>query len=521
MHAFSPSMTPPPNAVEMRGIVKRFPGTLANDHVDFELRAGEIHALLGENGAGKSTLMSILSGLYKPDSGSISVNGKLVALNSPRDAISCGLGMIHQHFTLIPSQTVTENILLGLDEPRFLMRLSQYDKKVEELGERFGLRVSPKAKVWQLTVGEQQRVEILKMLYRGVDVLIMDEPTAVLAPNEIEGLIKTLRSMAAGGKSIVFISHKLNEVMSVADRVTVLRQGKVTAAGLPTAETDKAELAKLMVGRPVMFSVDKKDQPPGETVLKLDNVTCENDKGLPALRNLSLEIHAGEIVGIAAIAGNGQSELAEVITGLRRCTSGHITVNGEDVTNRSARQSIQQGVSHVPEDRNHVGSAPNLSITDNVIMKSYRHTPLATGWTLNSLIARKKAETLKDEYSILAPSVDTSARLLSGGNLQRVILARELSAKPKLLVAMQPTRGLDVGAIEGVQKLLLAQREAGAAILLSSEELEEVFALSDRVVVMYEGEIVGEVSPDQRDPVTVGLMMTGGNRKTVEEKVEA
>jgi simple sugar transport system ATP-binding protein len=339
----------------------------------------------------------------------------------------------------------------------------------------------------------------------------MDEPTAVLAPHEIEGLIKTLRAMAAEGKSIVFISHKLNEVMSVADRITVLRQGRVTAPGLSAAGATKAELAQLMVGRSVLFHLERKPQAPGEVVLKLENVRCQNDKGLAALKGVSLEVRAGEIVGIAAIAGNGQSELAEAITGLRRCTAGRVSVGGEDVTNTPALRTIRRGVAHVPEDRTHVGSAPNLSITDNVIMKSYRRSPLARGWTLNNIAARRQAETLKDAYHILAPSVETSARLLSGGNLQRVILARELSASPRLLIAMQPTRGLDVGAIEGVQKLLLAQREAGAAILLSSEELEEIFALSDRVLVMYEGQIVGEVT--ERDPVTVGLMMTGGGRR--------
>jgi simple sugar transport system ATP-binding protein len=500
----------------MRGIVKRFPGVLANDHVDFDLRVGEIHALLGENGAGKSTLMSALAGLYKPEAGTITVFGKPASFNSPRDAIARGIGMIHQHFTLIPSQTVTENILLGLDEPRFFMRLPDYDKRMTELGERFGLRITPSVKVWQLSVGEQQRVEILKMLYRGVQVLIMDEPTAVLAPQEIEGLIKTLRSMAAEGKSIVFISHKLNEVMQVADRVTVLRQGKVTAAGLRTADTSIPELAKLMVGRSVIFSLDKKPQQPGEVVLELKDVCADNDKGLPALRNVSFTVRAGEVVGIAGVAGNGQRELAEVITGLRRCMSGQVLVNGENVANQSALAAIRKGVAHVPEDRTHVGSAPNLSITDNVIMKSYRHSPLASGWSLNYVAARKKAETLKEEYSILAPSVDTQARLLSGGNLQRAILARELSAKPRLLIAMQPTRGLDVGAIEGVQRLLLTQREAGAAILLSSEELEELFALSDRILVMYEGEIVGDLV--EHDLVQIGLMMTGGKKR--EERKE-
>ncbi len=509
-------MTADQNAVEMRGIVKRFPGVLANDHVDFDLRAGEIHALLGENGAGKSTLMSVLAGLYKPEAGTIFVQGRQVNFNSPRDAIARGLGMIHQHFTLVPSQTVTENILLGLDEPRFFMRLPEYDRRMAELSKRFGLAITPQVKVWQLTVGEQQRVEILKMLYRGVQVLIMDEPTAVLAPQEIDGLFKTLRSMVAEGKSIVFISHKLNEVMRVADRVTVLRHGKVTAAGLRPAETSIPELAKLMVGRTVLFNLDKKPQTPGEVVLKLEGVSAENDRGLPALRNVSLTVRAGEVVGVAGVAGNGQKELADVITGLRRCTAGRILVNGADVTNQPARLAIQKGVAHVPEDRTHVGSAPNLSITDNLIMKSYHHAPLARGWSLDDKAAKSKAETLKDEYTILAPSVETAVRLLSGGNLQRVILARELSAKPALLVAMQPTRGLDVGAIEGVQRLLLAQREAGAAILLSSEELEEIFALSDRIVVMYEGEIVGEVT--EHDPETIGLMMTGGKKQEKPEE---
>ncbi|MFN8486777.1 MAG: ABC transporter ATP-binding protein [Caldilineaceae bacterium] len=504
-------MTEAPNAVEMRGIVKRFPGVLANDQVDFDLRVGEVHALLGENGAGKSTLMSVLAGLYKPEAGIIRVRGGVVSFNSPRDAIANGIGMIHQHFTLIPSQTVTENILLGLNEPRFFLRLSDYDKRMAELGERFGLKITPQAKVWQLSVGEQQRVEILKMLYRGVQVLIMDEPTAVLAPQEIDGLIKTLRAMVAEGKSIVFISHKLNEVMHAADRVTVLRQGKVTAAGLRTVDTSIPELARLMVGRSVIFDLHKKAQTPGDVVLTLDRVCANNDKGLPALKNVSLTVRTGEILGVAGVAGNGQRELAEVITGLRPCTSGRILVNGEEVTNQSALAAIRKGVSHVPEDRTHVGSAPNLSITDNVIMKSYRQAPLAHGWSLNQAMARKTAQLLKEEYSILAPNVDTQVRLLSGGNLQRTILARELSAKPKLLIAMQPTRGLDVGAIEGVQRLLLVQREAGAAILLSSEELEELFALSDRIVVMYEGEIVGEVI--EHDTEKIGLMMTGGKKK--------
>jgi ABC-type uncharacterized transport system ATPase subunit len=497
----------PPNAVEMRGIVKRFPGVLANDHVDFDLRPGEVHALLGENGAGKSTLMSVLAGLYKPEAGTILVRGEPAAFNSPRDAISRGLGMIHQHFTLVPSLTVTENILLGLDEPRFFMRLADYDQRVAEMGQRFGLQVTPGAKVWQISVGEQQRVEILKMLYRGVQVLIMDEPTAVLAPTEVGELFKTLRAMAAEGKSIVFISHKLNEIVKIADRVTVLRKGRVTANGLPISSTNQAELAKLMVGREVLFHIEKKPQKPGQVVLELKNVNALNDKGLPALRDVSLTLRAGEILGVAAVAGNGQSELAEVITGLRPATSGEVLVDGTPILKLSARAAIGRGVAHIPEDRAHVGSAPNLSITDNVIMKSYRLAPLAHGWSLNSVAARTHAETLKQEYAILAPSVATQVRLLSGGNLQRVILARELSAKPQCLIAMQPTRGLDVGAIEGVLALLLAQREAGAAILLVSEELEEILALSDRVVVMYEGRIAGEVNDGNAD--LIGQLMTG------------
>ncbi len=496
------------NVVEMRGITKRFPGVVANQDVDFDLRHGEIHALLGENGAGKSTLMSVLAGLYKPEEGSIKVRGELVSLGSPRDAIALGIGMVHQHFTLIDSQTVTENILLGLDRPRYLMRLSHYNSQMAEIGKRFGLHVTPDAKIWQLTVGEQQRVEILKMLYRGVEVLIMDEPTSVLAPQEIDELFKTLHSMVDEGKSIVFISHKLHEVMRIADRITVLRQGRVTAAGIRPADTSRAELANLMVGRKVMFDLEKVSQEPGVVVLELTDVRADNDKRLPALRGVSLTVRSGEIVGIAGVAGNGQSELGEVITGLRPATGGQIYINGKEVTNRNPRVSIDLGVAHVPEDRLHVGTAPNLSITDNVIMKTYRKPPLARRTRLDREAARARAVRLKEQYTILAPSIDTPARMLSGGNLQRVILARELSDEPVLLIAMQPTRGLDVGAIEGVQRLLLEQRENGAAILLVSEELEEIFLLSDRILVIYEGEIVG--SGTEFEPSQIGLLMTGG-----------
>jgi len=506
--------TPSNLIVEMKGIVKRFPGVLANDHVDFELRAGEIHALLGENGAGKSTLMNVLAGLYKQDAGFIKIKSQTLEFSSPRDAINAGIGMVHQHFMLVPSQTVTENILLGLDDPSFLMRLNDYDKKIANLGDQYGLKVDPRAKIWQLSVGEQQRVELLKMLYRGADVLVMDEPTAVLAPTEIDGLFDTLSSMVAQGKSVIFISHKLQEVTAIADRVSVLRRGKVTASGVPAKGVTRQELASMMVGREVVLFVNKKPKKPGEVILNVKDVHAENDKGLPSLRGLSLNVRAGEIVGIAGVAGNGQIELSQVIAGLRKCSQGEVTLNGEKVSNRDTLYGIERGMSYVPEDRTHVGSSPNLSVTDNVIMKNYRKPPISKGSMLDMLAATKFAKELKEAYDIIVPTVNTPVRLLSGGNLQRVILAREISGQPNFMVAVQPTRGLDVGAIEGVQRLLLTQREAGAAVLLISEELEELLALSDRVYVIYEGRIMGEVKvggdePDESLIETIGLMMTG------------
>ncbi len=508
------STNPAPLIVEMCSIVKRFPGVLANDHVDFELRAGEIHALLGENGAGKSTLMNVLAGLYRQDTGIIKVKGNSIIFSSPRDAIKAGIGMVHQHFMLVPSQTVTENVLLGLDEPRFLLHLSDYDAKVAALADRFGLKVDPRAKIWQLSVGEQQRVEILKMLYRGAEVLIMDEPTAVLAPQEIEGLFKTLRSMIAEGKSVIFISHKLQEVTAIADRVTVLRRGIATASAVPSKEITRQELAHMMVGREVIFRLDKKPAKVGNITLDVKDVYAENDKGLPALRGFSLNVRAGEIVGVAGVAGNGQSELSQVISGLRKCEQGQVILNGSLVSNRNTLFGIRRGMAYVPEDRTHVGTAPNLSVTDNVIMKKYRQPPISNGGLLDMYAATKFANDLKTAYDIIAPNVSTPVRLLSGGNLQRVILAREISGQPTFIVAVQPTRGLDVGAIEGVHRLLLAQRDAGAAILVISEELEELLSLSDRIYVVYEGKSMGEVKvggneQDQMLIETVGLMMTG------------
>jgi simple sugar transport system ATP-binding protein len=498
-----------PLAVEMRGIVKRFPGVLANDHVDFDLRQGEVHALLGENGAGKSTLMNVLAGMYKQEAGTILVNGARVSFNSPRDAISAGLGMIHQHFMLVPSQTVTENIVLGLETPRFFLRLPDLDRRVLELQAQYGLKVDPKAKLWQLSVGEQQRVEILKMLYRGARVLIMDEPTAVLTPQEVEELFVTLRGMVAGGHSIVFISHKLDEVLAIANRITVLQHGRVTAAGMPAHSVTKRELAQLMVGREIVFTLKKPPAQPGAAVLDLRDICAENDRGLPALKNLALQVRAGEIVGMAGVAGNGQSELAQVITGLRKCTCGQVLINGEDIVNRSPDAAIARRVAHVPEDRNGVGSAPGLSLADNLIMKNYRAAPISSGWVLNRPAIKEQAETLKKAYDIAAPTINVQARLLSGGNLQKAILAREMSAGPKLIVAVQPTRGLDVGAIEAVHRVLLDERARGTAILMISEELDELMSLSDRIVGIYEGEIMGELKAEAATLEQIGLMMAG------------
>jgi ABC-type uncharacterized transport system ATPase subunit len=497
-------------AVEMRGIVKRFPGLIANDHVDFELRRGEVHALLGENGAGKSTLMNILSGLYGADEGTIAVQGSQVTIRSPRDAIANGLGMIHQHFTLVPSLTVTENVLLGLSEPRFRLHLPHYAQRIRELAERTGLRVDPGAKVWDLSVGEQQRVEIIKMLYRGARVLIMDEPTAVLAPQEAEELFRTLRDMTSRGESIVFISHKLDEVLAIADRITILRRGKVTAAAIPAAGRTRPELARLMVGRDVLETIERTPSTPGPVVLSLVDVNAVDDRGLPALRDVCLGVRAGEIVGLAGVAGNGQSELAEVITGLRGCT-GRVTVHGEELAGRPPLRAIDAGVAHIPEDRTGTGSAPDLSLVDNLMMKSYRRAPISSGWMVDSTVARAQAEELKAEYQVAAPTVDTRARLLSGGNLQRLIFAREVSTMPSIIIAAQPSRGLDVGAVETVHRLLLERRGAGAAVLLISEDLDEILALADRVAVIYDGHIEAVLDAADADIHTVGLLMTGGH----------
>ncbi|NPA89954.1 MAG: ABC transporter ATP-binding protein [Chloroflexi bacterium] len=491
-------------AVEMRNIVKRFPGVLANDHVNFSALEGEIHALLGENGAGKTTLMNILSGLYRPDEGEIYIYGKRVFFNSPRDAIAHGVGMVHQHFKLVETHTVTENIILGLDKPRFFLNLEEAEREIEKLEEQYGLKVDPRAYIWQLSLGEQQRVEILKALYRGARILIMDEPTAVLTPQEVDELFVTLRRMVNEGHTIIFISHKLDEVLAIADRITILRKGRVV--GTVDARTaTKKELARMMVGREVFFHIEKEPLPPGEPVLEVRDLRALSDRGVPALKGISFNVRAREILGVAGVSGNGQSELAEVITGLRESTGGEVKVNGRDLTNAGARAFIDAGVSHIPEDRVHVGIVPSLHLTGNLFLKAYRKLP---GIFLNWRDLREKAKTLLQRFDVVAPSPDVEARTLSGGNIQKLILAREFSSKPAVVVAVHPTQGLDVGATEAVRQHLVEQRARGAGILLISEDLEEVRALSDRIIVMYEGEIMGEVSPDT--PVEeIGLLMAG------------
>ena len=497
------------NAFNMRSIVKRFPGVLANDNVNFACQVGEVHALLGENGAGKSTLMNVLAGLYRPETGEIFVGEEKVVFHSPQEAIAHGIGMVHQHFMLVPSNTVAENMVLGLNRPRFLLNLSNIENEVTALGEQYDMRVKPRVKIWELSVGEQQRVEVLKMLFRGAKVLILDEPTAVLTPQEVDVLFHTLRDMTKRGHTIVFISHKLDEVVAIADRVTVLRRGKVTAADVPAEETTKAQLAQLMVGREVLFQVDKKKAQPGSLVLQVDHLQADNDRGLPALRDVSFKVHAEEIVGIAGVAGNGQRELAEALTGLRGAKSGKMML-GELLLDKHTRWlDLGRKLAHIPEDRAVYGSIPDLSVAENLILKCFSRPPIAAGWSINAKAVHQNAVRLVDAYQISTPTVDTPVRMLSGGNLQKLILARETSERPQLMIAVHPTRGLDIGATEAVHKLLVEQRDAGTAILLISEDLDELLSLSDRLIVMYEGQIVGEMPAEDADIPTIGLMMAG------------
>jgi simple sugar transport system ATP-binding protein len=495
-------------AFEMREITKRFPGVLANDRVDFAAAKGEIHALLGENGAGKSTLMNVLTGLYHPDEGEIYIDGRRVRFNSPGDAIAAGVGMVHQHFMLVPVQTVAENVILGMRDVPFVLNAAAIEAEVQGISEQYGLPIDPRAKIWQLSVGEQQRVEIIKMLYRGAQILILDEPTAVLTPPETEGFFATLNEMRGQGKTIVFISHKLDEVLSIADRITVLRQG-ANVATVPAAGLTKPELASLMVGRTVLFHIDKPISEPGEPRLVLNGVDALDNKGLPALNKLSLTVRAGEIIGVAGVAGNGQRELAEVICGMRPTTGGVIEIGNADVADSPPIVVIEAGVAYVPEDRGAVGSAPNLSVAENMALKAYRKPPMGNGLFVNRRLMQERAVDLIKRYDISTPGPQTPVRKLSGGNLQKVILAREISSNPQVIIAAYPTRGLDIGATENVRNILVDERNQGTAILLISEDLDEVFALSDRIAVLYEGEIVGVAPREEADRETIGLMMAG------------
>jgi general nucleoside transport system ATP-binding protein len=498
--------------LEMRGIRKQFPGVLANDDVSLEVRHGEVHALLGENGAGKSTLMNILYGLYRADGGEIRLNGRPVAFSSARDAIGAGIGMVHQHFMLIPVMTVAENIVLGV-EPRSGVLLDEQgaERRVRELSEQFGLAVDPAALVSEITVGQEQRVEILKALYRGADLLILDEPTAVLTPQEAGELFAIIRSLQADGKSIIFISHKLGEVLEIADRITVLRRGKKIETVLREGATEES-LARAMVGREVLLRVEKEPAQPGEVLLEVENLRVEDDRGVEKVRGISLDVRAGEIVGIAGVDGNGQTELVEALTGLRASTSGRISVAGHELRHASARRMLDVGVGHIPEDRQRRGLVLEFSIAENVSLHDYSKPPDSRwGWLFPQRMV-DSARRLIGEFDVRGGNPLTPAGALSGGNQQKLVAAREIARDPKVLIAAQPTRGLDVGAIEYLHRRLIAERDEGRAILLVSLELDEILSLSDRILVVYEGEIVGEhtgeVSEEQ-----IGLEMLGGGRK--------
>jgi general nucleoside transport system ATP-binding protein len=498
----------------MRGITKRFPGVLANDGVDFEAAAGEVHALLGENGAGKSTLSNILTGLYRPDEGEIFLHGKQVDFHVPRDALDAGICMVHQHFRLVEPFTVAENVVLGdhRGEGRaFRLRHRAIERRVGELSKRYGLHVDPRARIWQLSLGEQQRVEILKALYREARILILDEPTAVLTPQEADVLFETLREMAREGRTVIFISHKLHEVKAVADRVTVLRGGR-TIATVSTTDATPRSLASLMVGRELAAegNASRVECTPGAAVLELDGVWAQGDRGDAAVRGVSLDVCAGEVVAIAGVAGNGQRELAETIAGIRHQSEGEVRVGGRKLRG-DPREAQAAGVAYVPEDRLGTGVAPSLSIASNLVLRSYRDHYASRGPLLRLGAIRERAVDLIRRYSIAAPGPSAPARLLSGGNLQKVVLAREFSGKPKLVVAASPTRGLDVGAIETVHAYLRDAAAEGVAVLLISEDLDEILGLADRIAVMYEGAIVGVTSRADASVEEIGLQMAGGH----------
>jgi len=527
----------------MDDILKEFPGVVANDHVDLQVRRGEIHGLLGENGAGKSTLMKILYGLYSRDGGEIYFNGAPLALDSPQDAIDAGIGMVHQHFQLIPRLTVAENIVLGEREPatvfrpdagesplpgilrsnrlvqslarQFSLGLDVPTEQIQELADQYGFDVDAGAKIWELDVGQQQRVEILKALYRDVDLLILDEPTAVLTPTEAQQLFDSLEQLTEEGLSIIFITHKLDEVKSVVDRVTILREGE-NAGTATVSEVTQADLAEMMVGREVLFQLDKAGIDLGEPVLRLEAVSADNDRGIEALSDIDLTLREGEVIGIAGVSGNGQTELAEVAAGIRKTTSGNIVVGETDLTGAKPKAFVDNGVSFVPEDRLRYGCAEDLSVMHNAAMKEFGASRFGTAMNLDYDKLAAYAERLVDEFDVRGVSdvTETDAGDLSGGNLQKLILAREMYRDPDVLVANQPTRGVDVGAIEFIRERLLEQRTSGTGIVLLSEDLDEITDLSDRILVIYEGEFVYETTPEEADRERLGLEMTGGGART-------
>ena len=499
-----------PPVLELRGITKAFPGVLANDHIDLTLEQGEILALLGENGAGKTTLMNILYGLYHPDEGEILIGGEKVQIEGPNDAIARGIGMVHQHFMLVPVMTVTENVMLGVESRRggvFLDR-DQVARRIEQVGKDHGLEVDPKAYIKDLPVGLQQRVEIIKVLYRNADILILDEPTAVLTPQEAEDLFKILRSLTAQGKSIIFITHKLKEVMAAADRITVLRLGRSVGTVRPK-ETDPQHLASLMVGRDVNLVVSKKQAVPGEAVLQVKDLVALDERGNPAVNGVSFEVQAGEVLGVAGVQGNGQTELVYSLTGLRSPASGSVSILGSDVSHSTPRQITEKGVAHVPEDRQKHGLILSFPVSDNIALNTYYLPPFAKGVNMHEQAIIATSEDLVEQFDVRTPSVYVKVSTLSGGNQQKVIIAREFSRPIKLLIASQPTRGLDVGSIEYIHSRIIQKRDEGTAVLLVSSELDEILALSDRIAVMFKGQILDIVPAAGVTKEYLGLLMAG------------
>jgi simple sugar transport system ATP-binding protein len=492
----------------LRHITKTFPGVVANDGITLEVHGGEVHALLGENGAGKTTLMRMLYGLYQPDAGDIVLRGQAVRIRSPRHAIALGVGIVPQHFLLVRGHTVAENIALGFPGQRFFLPVRQVERRLRDIGERYGLAVDPRAYVWQLSPGEQQRVEILKALLRGGDILLLDEPTGLLTPQEARALFQVIARLRAAGHAIIFITHKLDEVMALADRVTVLRQGKVVAT-LPIAETDQGTLARLMVGQDIDFERSPPRSAPGAVVLRLVNLWAQNDRGLPALRGLSLTVQAREILGVAGVAGNGQRELVEVLTGLRQRRSGQIQMLGRDIATSSVRALRDAGLAHIPADRHGMGLVPTMSVAENLMLRHYHRPPFARGLFLQRRIMTQFAQQAITAYGIVTPGPATPAGVLSGGNVQKLILARELAGQPSLIVAAHPTYGLDVGATAHVHRLLRQQCAQGAAIVLVSEDLEEIVQLADRIMVLCGGESMGIIPAATAERDQLGLMMAG------------